>query len=151
VAARAEQIGVDLVLMRPEEQSRFDVILEIMMENSLEKLEDRGIIPDALVMLEPTSPFRGKSLLDQLIRQFVEGGFDTVIPAREEYNSCWMEEEGMYRRVDSGHIARQFKQPFFTGLKGIGCVASPTTVRQGELFGENVGLVKLDGAMPTIE
>jgi hypothetical protein len=57
----------------------------------------------------------------------------------------------MYRRVDTGHIARQFKQPFFTGLKGVGCVSSPATVRQGELFGQNVGLFKLDGAIPMIE
>jgi CMP-N-acetylneuraminic acid synthetase len=151
VARDAKAAGADIVLMRGADESRFDVILEIMMQSSLAMLEEQGIIPDALVMLEPTYPVREKTLLDRLIRQFVEGGFDTVIPAREEYNSCWMEEEGMYRRVDTGHIARQFKQPFFTGLKGVGCVSSPATVRQGELFGQNVGLFKLDGAIPMIE
>ena len=151
IAERARATGADLISKRGADESRFDVILEILMQSSLKFLEQQGIIPDALVMLEPTYPFRQAKLLDQLIRQFVEGGFDTVIPAREEYNSCWMEEEGMYRRVDSGHIARQFKQPFFTGLKGLGCVVSPTTARQGELLGENVGLFKLDETMPMIE
>lgn len=151
VAKRASEAGADIVLRRSADQSRFDVILELMMQSSLAMLEDMGIIPDALVMLEPTYPFRDGNLLDRLIRQFVEGGFDTVIPAREEFNSCWMEEDGMYRRIDSGRIARQFKQPFFTGLKGVGCVCSPATVRQGELFGERVGLLKLDSVMPTIE
>lgn len=151
VAKRARSAGADVVLLRDDDLSRFDVILEILMQSSLAALEDQGIIPDILVMLEPTYPFRHRHLLDRLIRQFVDGGFDTVIPAREEFNSCWMEEDGAYRRVDSGHIARQFKQPFFTGLKGVGCVCSPATVRQGELFGENVGLLKLDGPIPMIE
>jgi rhamnosyltransferase len=151
VHEKAKQVGADLVLTRTADQSRFDVILEMMMQSSLAAMEERGLIPDVLVMLEPTYPLRDRQLLDRLIRQFVEGGFDTVIPAREEYNSCWMEEDGAYRRVDSGHVARQFKQPFFTGLKGVGCVCSPATVRTGELFGENVGLLKLDVATPMVE
>ncbi len=151
VAAEASAAGADLVLTREEEESRFDVILELMMQSSLHKLEDRGIIPDILVMLETTFPFRDPTLIDKLIYQYVEGGFDTVIPARIEFNSCWMEEEGAYRRVDEGYVARQFKKPFYTGLKGLCCVCSPATVRQGQLFGENVGLYKLTDAVHSIE
>jgi hypothetical protein len=90
-------------------------------------------------------------MLDQLVIKYVEGGFDTVIPARTEFNSCWMEEQGSYRRVDDGYIARQFKTPFYTGLKGLCCVCSPATVRSGQIFGENVGLFKLDHAVQAIE
>ena len=141
----------DKVLVREPEESRFDVILELLMQSSLRSLEDQGIIPDALVMLEPTYPFRRPGLLEQLIRQFVEGGFDTVIPARTEYNSCWMEQDGDFHRLDDGYVARQFKKPFYTGLKGLCCVCSPATVRQGQLFGENVGLVSIDDTVSTIE
>jgi rhamnosyltransferase len=151
VAKKAAGAGADIILRRQPQESRFDVILEIMMQYSLQTLEGQGIIPDVLVMLEPTFPFRNARIIDQLIQQYVDGGFDTVIPARIEYNSCWMEEEGMYRRIDHGHIARQFKQPFYTGLKGLGCVCSPVTVRQGQLFGDNVGLLKLDQTIPMIE
>jgi len=151
VAAQATETGADIVLMRQSGQSRFDVILELLMQSSLNMLEEQGNIPDALVMLEPTFPFRGEGLLDKLINRFVEGGFDTVIPAKTEYNSCWMEEEGNYRRVDSGYISRRFKTPFYTGLKGLCCVCSPATVREGQLFGENVGLSRIDDAIPTIE
>lgn len=151
VAKEAQDSGADLVLHRSTEESRFDVILELMMQSSLRKLEERGIIPDILVMLEATFPFRESGLIDKLILRYVEGGFDTVIPARTEYNSCWMEEEGTYRRIDDGYVARQFKRPFYTGLKGLCCVTSPTTVRQGQLFGENVGLVRLTSAIPSIE
>lgn len=151
VADEARAAGADMVLHRSAEESRFDVILELMMQSSLKKLEEKGIIPDILVMLEATFPFREKALIDRLIFHYVEGGFDTVIPARTEYNSCWMEEEGAYRRIDDGYVARQFKRPFYTGLKGLCCVCSPSAVRQGQLFGDNVGLVKLTSAIPAIE
>ena len=151
VAAKATEAGADIILFRPEEQSRFDVILELLMQSSLAMLEDDGLIPDLLVMLEPTFPFRDAGMLDKLIFKYVEGGFDTVIPARKDYNSCWMEDQGTYRRIDAGYIARRFKTPFYTGLKGLGCVCSPATVRNGQLFGDNVGLFKLDDAIPMIE
>jgi len=151
VARDALAAGADLVLTRKEEESRFDVILELMMQSSLQKLEEDGILPDILVMLEATFPFRDRTLIDKLLHRYVEGGFDTVIPARTEYNSCWMEEEGAFRRVDDGYVARQFKRPFYTGLKGLCCVCSPATVRQGQLFGDNVGLFKLTDVIPAIE
>jgi glycosyltransferase involved in cell wall biosynthesis len=151
VAQEALAAGADLVLTRTQEESRFDVILELMMQSSLQKLEERGILPDIIVMLEATFPFRHRTLIDKLIYRYVEGGFDTVIPARSEYNSCWMEEDGAYHRVDDGYVARQFKRPFYTGLKGLCCVCSPATIRQGQLFGDNVGLFKLTDAVPGIE
>lgn len=151
VAQTALAQGADLILNRSERQSRFDAILEQVLQESLEQLEDRHIIPDALVMLEPTFPFRNPEIIDKLIEQFAHGGFDTVIPAREEYNSCWMEESGRFRRVDSGYIAREFKKPFYTGLKGLCCVCSPSIVRRGQIFGDNVGLYKLDDAINSIE
>jgi len=151
VAEKAIVTGANLILRRSDELSRFDVILELLMQSSLQMLEEQGVIPDVLVMLEPTFPFRDKRMLDMLIRQYAHGGFDTVIPARTEYNSCWMEEGGAYRRVDEGYISREFKAPFYTGLKGLCCVCSPATVRSGHLFGENVGLFKLEDTLPTFE
>ena len=151
IATNAKQAGADIILFRPVAESRFDVILELLMQSSLQSLEDEGNIPDLLVMLEPTYPFRQSNMIDQLVTQYLDGGFDTVIPARTEFNSCWMEEEGNYHRVDDGYIARQFKIPFYTGLKGLCCVCSPATVRTGQIFGENVGLFKVDGAISMIE
>jgi glycosyltransferase involved in cell wall biosynthesis len=151
VAARAMSRGAHLVLSRMPEESRFDVILELLMQSSLRSLEEQGVIPDILVMLEPTFPFRQADMLDQLVHRYVEGGFDTVIPARVEYNSCWVEEDGAYHRIDRGYVARQFKTPVLTGLKGLCCVCSPQTVRNGQLFGDNVGLVKIEEAIPAIE
>lgn len=150
VAEHARTLGVD-VEIRSTELSRFDVILEQIIQASLARLESAGQFPDLILMLEPGFPFRADSLLDQLICQHVEGGFDTVFPAKIELNSCWKAQNDSYQRIDDGHIAQQFKDPVFIGLKGLGCVSSARVIREGELFGEQIGILQLDDELSHLE
>lgn len=151
VRSRAIALGAEVPFIRDKEHSRFDVILEQLMQYTLRELENRDIFPDILVMLEITYPFRGDTLIDDMIRQLVTEGLDTVIPARKEYNSCWIEEDGTYKRVDRGHIPRQFKQPTYTGLKGLGCVSHAGPIREGQLLGAKVGIYELRDFLSCIE
>ncbi len=151
VAENALACGADLALVRSNDQSRFDVILEQLLQSSLCELEEKDVFPDVLVMLESTFPFRQPAIIDRLVEKFCFGGFDTVIPAREEFNSCWMDQDGEFRRVDKGYIARRFKTPYYAGIKGLCCVCSPSAVRHGQIFGNNVGLYRLRDLIPTIE
>jgi glycosyltransferase involved in cell wall biosynthesis len=143
IASQAELLGAEVPFLRDEEHSHFDVILEKLMQYVLQELEKRGVFPDIFVMLEITFPFRDSSLIDQLIYELVVKGLDTVIPAKKDYNSCWMEKDGSYKRIDEGYIPRQLKKPVYTGIKGLGCVTHANVVRQGQLFGENVGIYEV--------
>ena len=151
VRRRAIELGADVPFLRDEAHSRFDVILEQMMCYTLEQLENAGIYPDLLVMLEPTFPFRPDGLIDDMIRQLLRGGLDTVIPAREEFNSCWIENDGNYQRIDEGYIPRQFKKPTYTGIKGLCCVTHVAPVRDAQLFGEKVGIYKVSDPVSCLE
>lgn len=143
IASQAELLGAEVPFLRDEEHSRFDVILEKLMQYVLQELEKRGVFPDIFVMLEITFHFRDSSLIDQLIYELVVKGLDTVIPAKKDYNSCWMEQDGSYKRIDEGYIPRQLKKPVYTGIKGLGCVTHADVVRQGQLFGEKVGIYEV--------
>jgi len=140
IRSNAIKMGASVPFLRDEAHSTFDVILEKLMQYTLKELEDRRIYPDVLVMMEITFPFRDARLIDEMIHQLVTEGLDTVIPARKEYSSCWIEDDGLYKRIDQGYIPRQFKKPTYTGLKGLGCVTQPSTIRKGQLFGESVGI-----------
>lgn len=151
VQSKAIALGAEVPFKRDDEHSRFDVILEQLMQYTLRELENRGIFPDILVLMEITYPFRDGALIDDMIRQLVSQGLDTVIPARKEYNSCWIEDDGAYKRIDRGHIPRQFKQPTYTGIKGLGCVAHAAPIREGRLFGSKVGIYEIPGFLSCIE
>jgi rhamnosyltransferase len=151
VCSRALALGAEIPFMRDAKHSRFDVILEQLMQYTLRELESRNMFPDILVMMEITYPFRNDHLIDDMIRQLVTEGLDTVIPARKEYNSCWIEKDGAYKRIDEGHIPRQFKNPTYTGLKGLGCVTHAAPIREGQLFGEKVGIYEVPDSLSCIE
>ena len=151
VKSRALAMGAAVPFLRDDRHSSFDVILEQLMQYTLKELEDRNTFPDILVMMEITYPFRDIKLIDEMILQLVTAGLDTIIPARREYNSCWIEEEGSYRRIDQGYIPRQFKKPTYTGVKGLGCVTHVAPVRQGQLFGEKVGIYEIQDMRSCIE
>jgi rhamnosyltransferase len=151
VARDAIEHGAEVPFLTSRENARFDVILEKLMQYVLNELEARGVNPDVFVMLEPTYPFRSGALIDELIGDFVSRGLDTIIPAREDYNSCWVQQGGAYKRVDEGYLPLQFKKPVFTGLKGLCCVTSPLVIRSGQLFGEKVGIYKVNDPIATLE
>ena len=151
IRSKATAMGAEVPCLRDEEHSNFDVILEQLMQYTLRELEDRAIFPDILVMMEITYPFRDVSLIDDMILHLVTEGLDTVIPARQEYNSCWIEENGAYKRIDQGYIPRQFKNPTYTGIKGLGCVTYTAPVRDGQLFGERVGIYEIPDSWSCIE
>jgi len=150
-ARLAEKLGAEAPFLREKSYSEGFVGLDKVLQVSLKEIEERGILPDLLVLLEPTYPFRPAGLIDRLVEQCVSGGFDSLLAARREYNSCWTEEEGGIRRLDEGFVPREFKRPFFVGLKGLGCVSYPAFVREGSLLGNRVGLYEVRDPYAPIE
>lgn len=150
-ARLAERLGAEVPFLRDASYSQSFVGLDKVLEMSLEQLERRGIVPDLLVSLEPTYPFRPAGLVDSLVEQVVTKGFDSVVAARREYNSCWAEEEGGIKRLDEGFVPRLYKRPIFVGLKGLGCATYPSTVRSGRLLGDRVGLFEVADPAAALE
>ncbi|MFC1595709.1 glycosyltransferase family 2 protein [Candidatus Margulisiibacteriota bacterium] len=150
-AKLAEELGAEVPFMRPPEYSQEHVDLEKVYQYTLNELENNDIYPDLLILLESTFPFRAKGFIDNLIMQAVSGGLDSVIPTKQEFNSCWTEENGSIKRMDEGFIPRKFKQPIYIGYKGLGCVTQPWFVREGKMFGPNMGIINVSNPHELIE
>ena len=151
IAKHAENIGAEVPFLRDKKHSRFDIILEQLMKYVLIDLEAVRINPDIMVMMEIQYPFRNLTLIDELISELIIQGLDTIIPAKKEYNSFWMENDGVYKRIDEGYIPRHLKKPVYKGIKGLGCVTHVSNVRYGQLFGDKVGIYEIDDLLSTIE
>ena len=150
-AQLARSLGAEVPFLRDASFSGARVDLEQVLQYSLQELEKRDIWPDIVVSLEITFPFRGPDLIDDLIFELVDKGLDTVIPAREEFNSCWIEESRSYRRIDEGFTPREFKKPVYVAIKGLGCVTYPNFIREGKIFGNEVGMYTLRNPNAFIE
>ncbi len=151
IADLAKQMGAEAPFIRDSAFSREYVDLQKVLQYSLEKIEELKIFPDLVISLEATFPFRPKDLLDNMILQLAKGGFDSVIAAKNENKAIWKEKSGNILQLDEGLTPRQFKEPTFIELKGVGCVTHPEFLRQGSMLGEKIGIYEVDNPYSHLE
>jgi len=80
----ARKYNVD-VIKRDESLSKDYIGLEQVLQYSLEKIEKISEIPDIVVVLEETFPNRPKHLIDNMLEELLEKGFDSILSAKKEY------------------------------------------------------------------
>jgi CMP-N-acetylneuraminic acid synthetase len=147
----SKKMGAD-VFMRPSELSADYVELQEVLKHAVGQFEKDGIIPDIVVFLSPTYPFRPKGLIDQSIFQLIKGGYDSVMPVLPEYRSCWSEEGEKIKRIDKGFIPSKFKEPLYIGISGLVVAVHADVIRRGEdKLGNKVGMLKLDDIVCSID
>lgn len=89
-------LGIEVPFQRPAELAQddsktLDVIIHVL--NYFEAIHENF---DAVCILQPTTPFRGKGLIDKAINRFIAGNFDSLVSVRQvpdEYNPHWVFEE----------------------------------------------------------
>ncbi len=151
LAKLSKEFGASAPFLRDESLSEDFVDVEKVLQYSMEKMEDLKIFPDIIVYLEITFPFRPKQLIDDMIVQLVEEGFDSVLAVKKESKSIWSEEDGKIKRIDKGDIPRKYKEPSFIGIKGLCCVTHSEFVREGSLLGERIGIYEVNNPYSPIE
>ncbi|MEO2070479.1 MAG: acylneuraminate cytidylyltransferase family protein [Zunongwangia sp.] len=77
---------------RPFQLAQDDTTSIAVIKEQLKKLQQRGENIDAICLLQPTTPFRRKNLIDDAITKFKMGNYDSLISVRQiphEYNPYW--------------------------------------------------------------
>ena len=126
--------------------------LDAVLKDFILSLENSGVYPDLVVILEETFPFRKKGLVDEMIDHILINGLDTLVAAQSESGSLWQENENStYTRIDSGDAPRAFKEKSFIGLKGLCCISHPELIRKESIFNSNVGLFEVNTPLASFE
>ncbi len=151
-ADMALKMGADLAFLRDASLSQDYVGLEKVYNFTLQKLETDKILPDVVVLLEVTYPFRSKHLIDNMISKFVSQGLDTLLPAKSEANSVWREDDtGNMQPLDEGLVPRQYKKSIYVSYKGLCCVTRPEFIRNEEIIGRKIGFFKINDPYAGLE
>ena len=151
-AEHSLKIGAEAPFIRKKLLSEDFIDIETVLQYSLEKIEDKGIIPDLIVYLEITYPFRSSKLIDNAIEQLLLNGFDTVIACNKEFKPILRQVDNRYELIDKVNtIPRKYRQPVYIELKGLCTVTYPEYIRQGTLHGTELGLFEVDNELSGIE
>ncbi len=152
LAAVARRLGAETPFLRPENLSREYVDMDTVLQYSMERLEENGFLPDIVVVLEVTYPFRPRGFIDQMILKLVGEGVDTVIPVRAEFRTAWFTRDEGVTLLGQGFMPRQLKNsPILISLLGLGCVTYPHVLREGQMIGNNVGILEVDDPYSCLE
>jgi rhamnosyltransferase len=145
-------LGASVPFLRPAELSEDYVDVLDVIRYTLERIEDDGVSPDLVMILEETYPFRTAAMLDAMIGQLVSGGLDTVIAARKETRGIWLKTETGTQMLAEGFMPRQLKQSHaMVGMLGFGCVTYPGLLRQGDVLARKLGIFEVEHPLSVME
>jgi hypothetical protein len=151
-ATLARALGARAPFLRPKELSEDYVDVADVVRFVLDRIESSEGVPDLVVVLEETYPFRSPAMLDAMIRRVVTEGLDTVIAARRERRGIWLEQDGETKLLAEGFMPRALKQTnAMVGLMGLACVTHPMFIRQGELSGGRLGIFEVTDPLAALE
>ncbi len=148
----ARELNTIPLSLRPSHLSENHVAIVEVLKYALEEIEQNFCLPDLVVYLEETFPFRPKGFLDEVISTLLLEGNDSIVPAIREPAMIFKDNEGNnFSRVDGGDVPREFKEETYVAIKGLGLVTHPEFIRNSELLGKNVGLLKINDQLGKIE
>lgn len=151
IAEACRQLGATIPFIRPQELAETPVRADQVVAHALEWMESNGRVPDLVVPLEITHPFRPPELLDELICHLLDEGLETVIAGFAEYRPCWIRQHDSFSRIDDFENRRDERDPLHVGLPSLGCVTLPSILRQGNRIGKRVGIHEVQDPLAAIE
>ena len=145
----AKKIGLEVPFLRPQNLAQDNSSSFAVVQHALQFFAQKGEKFDAVCLLQPTTPFRRKRLIDQAIKKFVSGGFHSLISVREvpqDYNPHWtFEEENGHLKIATGEehiISRRQELPKAYHRDGaIYLTKTEVLLEQNSLYGKNIGFI----------
>lgn len=140
-------LGIE-VIDRPPELAEDLSPTEPALTHALEVVEKEGFRPDAVILTQPTSPFVKKEHIQEGIRLFATGNFDTVISVYEAPYAYTEDNppaggEGAIKPLFTKRAPRQ-QRPGTYVENGAVYIMKPELVRAGKIFGDRLGRIVMD-------
>ena len=116
IAEVARAAGADVPFLRPPELSRDDTPTEPVVRHAIAQRVQEGRAPDAVMLLQATSPLRLPGTLERAMTQFETSGADSlvgVVPFAPFF--WWQAQDGQPPRADYDVSARPRRQDLTSG------------------------------------
>jgi len=151
-ASQAEALGALAPFLRSADLSEDYVDTAQVLEYSLSQVESRFGVPDLVVLLEETYPFRPPNLIDNMIRHMVRNDLDAVIAAKPESRGIWLDTDGRFELLADGFMPSALKKSrAMLGLIGLISIMRPNFIREGRLYGERLGIYEVEDPFAALQ
>ena len=96
IAQISKSLGAEVPFLRPQSLATDSSPTIDSLVYTVQKLKESGYLCDAILLLQPTSPFRSVQDIDTAVAIFKERNCDSLVsvtPVPDEYNPHWVFEE----------------------------------------------------------
>lgn len=146
IAAAGKTFGIEVPFLRPKNLAQDDTPIVDVLQDLLKTLHDAdGYAPDAVVLLQPTSPLRTGKHIDAAIELFTASGADTVVSIMEVPHhfspKCLMVLKGdrVHPLADGPMILRrQDKQKIYARNGPAIFITKASLIKRGILYGDDI-------------
>lgn len=144
---------VEVPFFRPPELAEDNISSLKVIQHALNHYKAKNEYFDAVCLLQPTTPFRRRGLIDEAIEKFRSGNYDSVISVREiptDFNPHWaFEEEAGRLKIATGEsspVPRRQELPKAYHRDGAIYITKTTQLlNENSLLGKNIGFVDTTG------
>lgn len=144
IAEVAQEAGAEVPFLRPSNLADDRTPLAAVMKHFLDWTKDVGWDVDTLVILEPTSPLRTSTNIDQAVSLFKSKKVDTVISVERDTSLWWkLDENGKPQPLHAERLNRQFLKPMFKENGAI-FVTKTEVVTEDTTIGKNVAIYEMN-------
>ena len=148
-----KDLGIEVPFIRPAEFSKDETPSIEVVKHALAYFAKAGEHFEAVCLLQPTTPFRTKGLIDKAIGKFESGKYDSLLSVREvphEFNPHWVfEEKDGKLQISTGEkniITRRQELPKAYHRDGaIYLTRTEVVLNENSLYGEKIGFIENPG------
>lgn len=142
----AKGLGVEVPFKRPDYLSKDDTGSLEVVQHAIDFFEKQSNYFDAVVLLQPTTPFRENGFIDRAIRKFTNNNCDALIsvqPVPHQYNPHWVfktkgEEYLEISTKDESIIKRRQNLPKAFFRDGSIYITKTKIIKNGSFYGNKL-------------
>jgi CMP-N,N'-diacetyllegionaminic acid synthase len=146
IAKVGRSVGLEVPFLRPADIATDASPMLPVIRHALAHYEKEGYVPDVVILLQPTSPFRKPQTLREASRRIVGEGFDSVVGVRrvpDEYSPYYLmkvDEDGLLRflfpeaALKTGR--RQDALPAYKRCGSVFAFSRDCLEKHGNIYGE---------------
>lgn len=146
----ARSLNIEVPFKRPQHLATSHTGSLEVVKHVVKFFEEQGQFYDAVLLLQPTTPFREKDVIDQAILKFSHSKADalvSVLKVPHPYNPHWVFEENQqgYLYISTGEsqiIKRRQDLPTTYFRDGSIYITKTEIIKKGSFFGEKLIYIK---------
>ena len=147
------ELKVKDVFFRPAHLSEEYISIIEVIDFILEQVETKYYLPDLVVIMDPTHPFRPLNIVSDMLKKLITNGSDSIIAVKTELRKLWQIKSGESTKIsEEDFLPRQFRSDkILISLLGLCFITYPKFIRDTSMFGKKLETFELDSPLSSLQ